>query len=145
MPVRIYDIAKRVGVESKVVLAKAKELGITTARVASSTLDKITAEYLEEQMGYKPAPPEPHAQPPEPPSPPPTPPSEPTPTSPTEPEPHAPVGLAPNVTIISSEPEPAAPPQTPPHTPVGIEAPIEVQAPAPPAAEEELPPAPSVP
>ena len=27
MPVRIYDIAKRLGVDSKVVLAKAKELG----------------------------------------------------------------------------------------------------------------------
>ncbi len=29
MPVRIYDIAKKLGIESKVVLAKAKELGIT--------------------------------------------------------------------------------------------------------------------
>ncbi len=64
MPVRIYDIAKRVGVESKVVLAKAKELGITAAKVPSSTLDKITAEYLEELMGYKSAPPAP--PPPEP-------------------------------------------------------------------------------
>jgi len=49
MPVRIYDIAKQVGVPSKEVLAKAKELGIK-ARVASSSLDKITAEYLVEQM-----------------------------------------------------------------------------------------------
>ena len=57
MPVRIYDIAKKLGIESKVVLAKAKDLGITTARVASSSLDKITAEYLEEQLGGKPAPP----------------------------------------------------------------------------------------
>src|SRR5437899_4015035 len=47
MPVRIYDIAKKLGIESKVVLAKAKELGITTARVPSSSLDKITAEFLE--------------------------------------------------------------------------------------------------
>ena len=59
MPVRIYDIAKKLGIESKAVLAKAKELGITTARVPSSTLDKITAEYLEEQFGFKPAPPPP--------------------------------------------------------------------------------------
>jgi len=131
-------------VESKVVLAKAKELGITTARVASSTLDKITAEYLEEQMGYKPAPPEPHAQPPEPPSPPRTPPSEPPAPSPTEAQPHAPVGLAPNVRVISAEPEPASPPPAPPETPVAIETPIEVQAPAPPA-EEELEAAPPVP
>ncbi len=47
MPVRIYEIAKKVGISSKEVLAKAKELGITNAKVASSTLDKITAEYLE--------------------------------------------------------------------------------------------------
>src|ERR1044071_3332971 len=57
MPVRIYDIAKKLGIESKEVLAKAKELGITGAKVPSSSLDKITAEYLEEQMGgAKPAP-----------------------------------------------------------------------------------------
>ena len=53
MPVRIYDIAKKLGIESKEVLAKARELGITGAKVPSSSLDKITAEYLEEQMGGK--------------------------------------------------------------------------------------------
>jgi translation initiation factor IF-2 len=47
MPVRIYEIAKKLGIESKEVLAKAKELGISGARVPSSSLDKITAEYLE--------------------------------------------------------------------------------------------------
>jgi len=51
MPVRIYEIAKRLGIESKEVLAKAKELGIAAARVPSSSLDKITAEYLEEKLG----------------------------------------------------------------------------------------------
>ena len=50
MPVRIYDIARKLGLESKVVIAKAKELGITHAKVASSTLDKITAEYLEDNL-----------------------------------------------------------------------------------------------
>jgi translation initiation factor IF-2 len=50
MPVRIYEISKKLGVESKKVLAKAKELGITGAKVASSSLDKITAEYLEQQL-----------------------------------------------------------------------------------------------
>ncbi|MBM3845338.1 MAG: translation initiation factor IF-2 [Verrucomicrobia bacterium] len=50
MPVRIYDLAKKLGLESKEVLHKAKELGIATAKVASSSLDKITAEYLEEQL-----------------------------------------------------------------------------------------------
>ena len=47
MPVRIYDIAKKLGIGNKEVLAKAKELGIAGARVASSSLDKITAEFLE--------------------------------------------------------------------------------------------------
>lgn len=50
MPVRIYDLAKKLGLESKEVLARAKELGITAAKVPSSSLDKITAEYLEEQL-----------------------------------------------------------------------------------------------
>ena len=64
MPVRIYDIAKKLGLENKEVLAKAKELGITAGKVASSSLDKITAEFLEEQLaaGIKksqPAPPPP--------------------------------------------------------------------------------------
>src|ERR1043166_4421156 len=50
MPVRIYDISKKLGLENKDVLTKAKELGIAAARVASSSLDKITAEYLEEKL-----------------------------------------------------------------------------------------------
>ena len=50
MPVRIYDISKKLGLDNKQVLAKAKALGFTAARVASSSLDKITAEYLEEQI-----------------------------------------------------------------------------------------------
>ena len=83
MPVRIYDIAKKLGIESKDVLAKAKELGISTAKVPSSSLDKITAEYLE---GYlKPALP---AAP------------EPPPTPPPAPEP---------IRIVSAPPEAAAP------------------------------------
>ena len=48
MPVRIYDISKKLGLENKEILAKAKELGITAAKVPSSSLDKITAEYLED-------------------------------------------------------------------------------------------------
>jgi hypothetical protein len=50
MPIRIYDIAKKLGIETRQVLAKAKELGITAARVASSSLDRITGEYLESQL-----------------------------------------------------------------------------------------------
>lgn len=51
MPVRIHEISKQTGVPSKEVLAKARELGITTAKTASSTIDKITAAYLIEQLG----------------------------------------------------------------------------------------------
>ncbi len=50
MPVRIYDIAKKLGIDSKSVLSKAKDLGIPV-KAPSSSLDKITAEYLEEQLG----------------------------------------------------------------------------------------------
>ncbi|MGA2543732.1 MAG: translation initiation factor IF-2 [Verrucomicrobiota bacterium] len=60
MPVRIYDIAKKLGIESKEVLAKAKELGIA-AKVPSSSLDKITGEFLEQQLAalHPPPPPPP--------------------------------------------------------------------------------------
>ncbi len=50
MPVRIYDIAKKLGLESKEILTKAKVLGITAAKVPSSSLDKISAEWLEEEI-----------------------------------------------------------------------------------------------
>ncbi|MGA2180769.1 MAG: translation initiation factor IF-2 [Verrucomicrobiota bacterium] len=50
MPVRIYDISKKLGLENKIILAKAKSLRIAAARVPSSSLDKISAEYLEEQL-----------------------------------------------------------------------------------------------
>ena len=61
MPVRIYDIAKQLGLENKEVLVKAKELGITAAKVPSSSLDKITAEYLEQQLAPLAPPPAPMA------------------------------------------------------------------------------------
>ncbi|KAB2653043.1 MAG: translation initiation factor IF-2 [Verrucomicrobia bacterium] len=50
MPVRIYEISKKLGLENKEVLASAKALGIAAAKVPSSSLDKITAEYLEEEI-----------------------------------------------------------------------------------------------
>ena len=50
MPVRVYDIAKKLGLESKEILTKAKEMGITAAKVPSSSLDKISAEWLEEEI-----------------------------------------------------------------------------------------------
>lgn len=57
MPVRIYEIAKKLGIEQKVVLARAKALGIAHAKVASSALDKITAEWLENELAGLVAPP----------------------------------------------------------------------------------------
>jgi len=119
MPVRIYDLAKKLGLESKAVLAKAKELGITTAKVPSSSLDKITAEFLEEQLApakpvEAPKAPEPvveakiqviHEAPkppaaPEPVAPPPAP-------EPVVEAPPAPVSIAPEVTapVVESKPE----------------------------------------
>ena len=50
MPVRIYDISKKLGLENKEVLAQAKAMGIAAAKVPSSSLDKITAEWLEEEI-----------------------------------------------------------------------------------------------
>ena len=50
MPVRIYEIAKKLGIDNKQVLAKAQELGIPNAKTPSSSLDKITAEYLENEV-----------------------------------------------------------------------------------------------
>jgi translation initiation factor IF-2 len=50
MPVRIYEIAKKLSLDNRTVLAKAKELGIAAAKVPSSTLDKITAEFLEDKL-----------------------------------------------------------------------------------------------
>jgi translation initiation factor IF-2 len=50
MPVRVYDIAKKLGLESKEILVLAKEKGIAAAKVPSSSLDKITAEWLEEEI-----------------------------------------------------------------------------------------------
>ena len=50
MPVRIYDIAKKYGLENKEILEKAKSLGIAAAKVPSSSLDKISAGWLEEEL-----------------------------------------------------------------------------------------------
>ena len=50
MPVRIYEIAKKLGLDNRTVLTRAKELGIAAAKVPSSTLDKITAEFLEDKL-----------------------------------------------------------------------------------------------
>ena len=51
MPVRIYEIARRLGLPNKEVIAQAKKLGISNAKVPSSSIDKITAEYLIKELG----------------------------------------------------------------------------------------------
>jgi translation initiation factor IF-2 len=134
MPVRIYEIAKKLGVESKVVLALAKELGIATARVASSTLDKITAEYLEQQLAAKLPPP-----PPPPPEPPPTPPEPAAPGPPLIEVPLAPAptpGESPTETVPPPETVPVATPQ--PEVVVVTVPPLETVPPVP-VAEPALP------
>jgi hypothetical protein len=50
MPVRILDISKKLGLENREIIAKAKSLGIAAAKVPSSSLDKISAEWLEEEL-----------------------------------------------------------------------------------------------
>jgi Fic family protein len=50
MPIRVFDIAKKLGVDNKTVLSKAKELGIRAAKNPSSSIDKITGEWLEESL-----------------------------------------------------------------------------------------------
>ena len=104
MPVRIYDIAKKLGIESKEVLAKAKELGIPGARVPSSSLDKITAGYLEENLAGSVAPQ---------PEPPPPPPPEPIVLVTAPPEPVEPPPAEPAVST------PVTPPEFPPAEPSG--------------------------
>lgn len=130
MPVRIYDIAKRLGIESKDVIAKAKSLGITGAKAASSSLDKITAEYLEQQMGGVPAAP---ARPVPPPAPP-----EPVTLVAPPPEPPTPVVEAPAPVI----PAPPAPEEPAPL--LATPDPIEIPAPAPAITEPEPQPQPEL-
>ncbi|MFM1767720.1 MAG: Translation initiation factor [Verrucomicrobiota bacterium] len=133
MPVRIYDIAKKLGIESKEVLVKAKELGIA-AKVASSSLDKITAEFLESNLKpAAPAAPEPTPPPPEPPAPvlvaepPPAPVAEPAPAAVDLPPPPAPEAKPPPPQEVST-----------PAGPIAIL--TQAQSPVPPPAEVPAPP-----
>ena len=134
MPVRIYDISKKLGLDNKQVLAKAKALGLPAARVASSSLDKITAQYLEEQLILEH--PELAAPPPPPPAPA-APPSEqaiaiPVPPPPPEAEPVQKQEV--EAAVTPAQVEPAAPaPEAPP--------PVEqAAAPGPPPVISEPPP-----
>src|ERR1035438_8046255 len=98
MPVRIYDISKKLGLDNKQVLAKAKALNLTAARVASSSLDKITAEYLEEQLILE------HPECVAPPPPPPAPPPSPSAAPPAAPPPAAPPPQVDHVGVVPVAP-----------------------------------------
>jgi len=127
MPVRIYDISKKLGLDNKAILAKAKSLGIAAAKVPSSSLDKISAEYLEEELvkdhpelAAKLAPPPPPAPKPAPTEPivvikPPPPPPEPPKPEVIREEP-AKVEVAPPPPVVEA---PKPPPPPPPAKPVG--------------------------
>ena len=112
MPVRIYDIAKKLGIESKDVLVKAKELGITAAKVPSSSLDKITAEFLEESLAAFAKPREAAA--------PPTAPGQPAVVPAPKEEPPPPAPLPELIVITAPPPEPVAP-EVPAPQPPGTE------------------------
>jgi translation initiation factor IF-2 len=110
MPVRIYDISKKLGLENKEIISKAKALGIAAARVASSSLDKITAEYLEGELLKDH--PEIVSPPPAPPAPTPTP-QEPIKVVTAPPE-TPPAPALPTTTAVTTEPPPTVIPEVPP-------------------------------
>jgi translation initiation factor IF-2 len=169
MPVRVYDIAKKLGLENKEILAKAKEMGITAAKVPSSSLDKISAEWLEEEIiksnpaiaarlapkpveeKPKPAPEEPivviHAPPPPPPAPAPVapPPIELT-TAPVVEEKITPPPAAAQPAAPVTPPTPAPTPSAPTSAPAPVSATVTLPpvAPAPPKPATPVPPAPPV-
>jgi translation initiation factor IF-2 len=136
MPVRIYDLAKKLGIESKDVLVEAKKLGISQAKVPSSSLDKITAEYLEQELQKL----FPHPAAP--------PPAEPVAAAPavTEAPPVAPVVAEPHAetAVIPPPPEIVAEPTLPPPAPVEPVLPP-VSAPPPEIIAPEPPPSPPSP
>lgn len=109
MPVRIYDIARKLGIESKEVLVRAKELGVAGARVPSSTLDKITAEYLEQEIAK--------TLPPPPPVPPPAEITAPPPAEPPPSEPEAVVEIPADGQVSTPHSETAGPEVAESHSP----------------------------
>ena len=149
MPVRIYDISKKLGLENKDVLVKAKELGIAAAKVASSSLDKITAEYLEGEL-RKQYPNAAAAAAPEPPPAPPAPPPEPVvvltapPPPPVEPPPPVMVAPTPPPPEIV-KPEVVIPPAPKLETEAAAPAPVEPPRPPTPAPAPAAPPPPPPP
>jgi len=118
MSIRVHELAKRCGLSNAEMMEKLRAMKYPVKTV-SSTVDKITAESLEQEYGYVPLPPPP-VQPPPPPEPPP---------APAPPPPSA--APAP----VAAPPRPPAPPP-----PVATPAPAPVVAPPPPAPTPKIEP-----
>lgn len=50
MATTVFDISKKLGLDAKAVLAKAKEIGIVSVKVVNSSVDDLTAEWLVEEL-----------------------------------------------------------------------------------------------
>ncbi|MFA7005413.1 MAG: translation initiation factor IF-2 N-terminal domain-containing protein, partial [Verrucomicrobiia bacterium] len=151
MGIRVYDISKKYGVENALLIEKLHALGYKQIKQPSATIDKITAEYLIQELGLKEvvhAPPAPAPAPV--PPPPPLPPAEPAPAPPviTQVSDVALVApIAPPVVAIT-QPMPAAPAvKHPPavHKPAMPAAPPISAKPAVPAIVHPAQPAPATP
>jgi len=69
MSIRVHELAKHCGLSTKEMIDKLHAIKYPV-KTASSTVDNITAESIEKEYGYVPAPPQPVAPPPPPPPPP---------------------------------------------------------------------------
>ena len=148
MGFRVYDISKKYGVENAVLIEKLHALGYKQIKQPSATIDKITVEFLIQELGLKeiipPAPAPAPVPPPPPAEPAPTPPAQvqpvpvasaavPTPAAQAQPVPVAPAAV----------PTPAAKPAPVAHKPAPPVAPTAAEKPAAPTAAHPARPAPS--
>jgi translation initiation factor IF-2 len=113
MGIRVYDISKKYGVENALLIEKLHALGYKQVKQPSATIDKITAEYLIQELGLKEVV---HVPPPPPPAP-----------TPPPPLPAEPVPIAPPAVSPKTQAAPVAP------SPVIAKAPTTVALPAKPA------------
>ncbi|MBM3892573.1 MAG: hypothetical protein FJ388_25935, partial [Verrucomicrobia bacterium] len=66
MGIRVYELSKKYGVENAVLIEKLHALGYKQVKQPSNTIDKITAEYLVNELGLKEVAPPPPVAPPAP-------------------------------------------------------------------------------
>jgi translation initiation factor IF-2 len=151
MSIRVHDLAKHCGLSNADMIAKLKAMNYPV-KSHSSTVDKITAESIEKEYGYVPAPPAPPAPPaapvPAPVAPPPPPPPVAAPPPPVTPATVAPPPPPKSVTPVVPAPVPAPKPVAPPPAPKPIiqppvaPKPIAPPAPPPPAPKQVVAPPP---